>query len=257
MHAGSATLLRSVKHNKSNSQGCEFEDSAHQQNRCPWCLWDTEGFLSDREGLKLHVVTVFGRWWRGWWPLLAAPLWCELSIGLHEGISGASADAKRSEAAQVAGRPREADLGPFWRRHYTAVELSLCQPRRDLQRSYGVQIWHKGRVLHSDWTHYIYIMEEMTSYLNSEGPAGCSYLLFCRGTWGKNCLKLHSQRCCQPLRTQNLGKKKHNGLIWGIPSWTDKSVVRVKIQTFITRVVNSAFIYWLLWHLWKSKCSFQ
>lgn len=48
MHAGSATLLCLVKHNNCNSKGCEFEDSAHQQNRRPQCLWDTEGFLSDR-----------------------------------------------------------------------------------------------------------------------------------------------------------------------------------------------------------------
>lgn len=98
-------------------------------------------------GAKLHVLTVSRRWRWGWgWRLPAVPLRRGLAVGLREGVGGASADAKGSEAAQAAGRPRERDLGPGGRSHRGAVQLGLRQPGRDLHLSVGVQVWHEGGV---------------------------------------------------------------------------------------------------------------
>lgn len=51
---------------------------------------------------------------RGWWQLLLIiPLLHVGSVSQHEGVSGASAGAKGSQTAQVAGRPRQPQLGPL------------------------------------------------------------------------------------------------------------------------------------------------
>lgn len=97
-------------------------------------------------GPKLQTLTV--SWRRG------------LTVGLREGIGGGSADAKGSEAWQAAGRPRERDLGPLGRSHRGAFQPGLRQPRGDLHRSSGVQVWHEGRIHDSSCRHQIQVMEE-------------------------------------------------------------------------------------------------
>lgn len=83
----------------------------------------------------LHVAAVSlirrrrWRWWRRW---QVAPLLRDRSVGHHEGVSGAGADAKRSQAPQVAGGPRQPHLGSLRGSHRAAVELRLRQPRGDL-----------------------------------------------------------------------------------------------------------------------------
>lgn len=58
------------------------------------------------------VIVRRGRRRRGWWQLLLIiPLLHVGSISQHEGVSGASAGAKGSQTAQVAGRPRQPQLG--------------------------------------------------------------------------------------------------------------------------------------------------
>lgn len=91
-------------------------------------------------GIQLHVAT--GRWRRRmcWWQqqLIIVHLLC---------VSGASADTKKPQVAHFHRWCGRACLGSQWRSHHAAVELTLCQPRRDLQWLRGVQIWHKGWVL--------------------------------------------------------------------------------------------------------------
>ena len=104
--------------------------------------------------MLLHVAPVFirGRRWRRRRRQVVVPLLRARNVGLHEGVGGAGAGAERSEAAQVAGRPREPHLGSLRRSHHAAgVELGLRQPRRDLHRRHGVhvQLRHEGRVLNS------------------------------------------------------------------------------------------------------------
>lgn len=109
--------------------------------------------------LQATTVSV-RRWWRClvWrrrrcrvrWrrQLLVIPLLHVGSISHHEGVSGASADTKGSQAVQVAGQPQ---LGPLWRSCHVVAQLVLRQPRRDLQLCHGIQVWHKGWVLNPRW----------------------------------------------------------------------------------------------------------
>lgn len=105
-------------------------------------------------GRMLLLVTVFlRRWW--WWRwrcqmLSGAPLrllWGGC-IGQHEGVRGVSASAKRSQAAQVAGRPRQPYLGSLRGSHHAAADLRLRQPWWDLHR---VLVQHEGWILNSSW----------------------------------------------------------------------------------------------------------
>lgn len=60
-------------------------------------------------------------------------------------------DAKRSQAAEVAGCPGQTELGPLGRGHRVAVHRRLGQPGWDLHGRHGVQIWHEGWVLDASW----------------------------------------------------------------------------------------------------------
>lgn len=105
-----------------------------------------------RGGVLLHVASVSVRWRRRRWrQLLVVPLLRGRNVGQHEGVGGASADAKGSQAAQVAGRPRQPHLGPLRRSHRVAVKLALRQPRRDLHLFHGVQVRHEDWVLNPSW----------------------------------------------------------------------------------------------------------
>lgn len=82
--------------------------------------------------------------------LIAPPL----SVGgiRHgEGVGGTSAEAEGSQSTQVAGCPRQAQLGPLRRSHCAAVQLGLGQPRRDLQLVRGIQVGQERRVLNAGW----------------------------------------------------------------------------------------------------------
>lgn len=99
--------------------------------------------------MLLHVATI----WRGRRrQLLGVPRLRVRSVGQHEGVGGAGADAERGQAPQVAGRPRQPHLGPLRRSHHAAVQLGLRQPRRDLHLVHGVQVRHEGWILNSSWT---------------------------------------------------------------------------------------------------------
>lgn len=66
--------------------------------------------------LKVAVVAVRRgrRRWRRWRQVqLIVPPLCVGGVGHCEGVVGASAEAKGSQASQVAGRPRQAQLGPL------------------------------------------------------------------------------------------------------------------------------------------------
>lgn len=104
--------------------------------------------------LQVAVITV--RWGRRrgrrrrQLPLIV-PLLRVGGVGHGEGVGGASAEAEGSQTTQVAGRPRQAQLGSLRRSHRAAVELGLRQPRRDLQLVHGIQVGHERRVLDAGW----------------------------------------------------------------------------------------------------------
>lgn len=115
--------------------------------------------------LQAAVVVVRRGRWRWWWQLLLIiPLLHVGSVSQHEGVSGASAGAKGSQTAQVAGRPRQPQLRPLWRSDRAAVELSLCKPWRDLHLCHRIQVRHEGWVLYASWLKEVHKLVLMQSY---------------------------------------------------------------------------------------------
>lgn len=100
--------------------------------------------------LRVAVISVRRRRWR-WWQLVVVPLLRDGNVGQHERVGAVSADAKRSQAAQVAGRPRQPHLGLLGWSDRVAVELGLQQPRRDLSWCRLVHVGYEDWVLYSSW----------------------------------------------------------------------------------------------------------
>lgn len=118
-------------------------------------LWQPDSSKAESSvwvGIQLRVAIVSGRMRRrGRWQLIAVHLLCVRNVLQCEGISRASADAKRGQAAQVAWGPWQIHLGSMWQSHHAAVELTLRKPRRNLQQIHGVQVRYEGWVLNPSW----------------------------------------------------------------------------------------------------------
>lgn len=150
----------------------------------------------------MEIVSVVGRWSRCWQMLLVALLRVR-SVGRPVGGSGASAGVWRSQAVLAAGRPRQPHLGSLRWSHHAAFGLGVHEPRGELPRRHGVQVWHEGWVLYSSWlkhrnSEYWQGFRVKDSYGNS---MHLFHLLPCRwSSWGP----CHSPWRCRPLRTRSL-----------------------------------------------------
>lgn len=161
-HKGRGTVNVSSKNSRLRLNNCtekktfpsKYSESAKSEVRSVSLAARLKGDEGGGWVLLLHVVIVSVRWWRRRWRWrqpLVVPLLRPGSVGQHEGVGGVSADAERSQAAQVAGRPRQPHLCTLRRSHHAAVELGLRQPRRDLDLRQRVQVRHEGWVLDTSW----------------------------------------------------------------------------------------------------------